>query len=512
MNLHFNINIMKTRNLLIMITISIIVSSKAFSNTIVVTTGNDSITGSLRDAIDKAQSGDEITFDKSLTEIILGEQIIIDKSITISGNPNLLIHALCKVTRIFEIDGSEAITVNINNLKLGIVHYYFNDSVSYETNGGIILIKNTQSTVNIAFCYFVHENNCNSGGIKGAICYHYPNGQVKVFYGQNGGAIAQDGGVLNISNCTFSRLSAAYNFYVGKGGAIYQKSGELNLTNCTFYANTAGYCSCGVVFGEGAAIYSANSIVAITNCTFCENIICKTYDNPYAPSFQDTYTIVLNNSDLAIKNSIFYNNNVDDWTGRRDDDRDIYDSINSGGYNIFQQETWLKLKGVDTSDLFYCNPGFVLKKPSVNSKPIVVLSTSAFWIPVCALDIAGCAIDALPADGNGAPLFDQRGFTRHNAPDIGAYEYAGVNPTGVSANKIDVIKIYPNPSSGIINLQINDQQIHNKVEIYNSLGQIIYSKEIGDNNIEQISLSNKGLFFVRISNRNSFQIKKVIIN
>ena len=277
------------------------------------------------------------------------------------------------IQHIFEISGSEPIIVNINNLKFGKKHQLIVDTVYSETDGQIILIKNTQSIVNIDFCYFTSEESFGGGDVH---YDRYPNGTIKMFDGQNGGAIAQYGGDLNISNSTFARVEARveYEYLGGNGGAIYQKSGSLSLINCTFYDNSTGY----------------------------NGINRSNID-------QWTFAIYLINSNLEIKNSIFYHNRSD---------MDIHGSINSGGYNIIGQ-TYTKINGVVTSDLFNCNPGFKLVDRHV------VLSNSTFWIPICALDTPGCAVDALPVDGNGAPLYDQRGFTRINAPDIGACEYNG---------------------------------------------------------------------------------------
>jgi hypothetical protein len=484
---------MKTRTLFIMTIFFFFIISKAFPSTIKVTTGTDSIPGSLRDAINKAQSGDVITFDNSLVAIYLGEQITIDKSISIFGNPNLKLHGGFSLRRIFEINGSVAIVVNISNLKFVKNFNIVGDTVSYETDGRIILIKNSQSIVNIDFCYFVSEQLSGGGSIA---CHYNNNGTVKVFYGQNGGGIAQHGGTLNISNSTFSNLGSSGWAYSGNGGAIYQKLGVLNLTNCTFHKNSPGVSGCGKIYGDGSAIYSENSSVSITNCTFAEHLTHYTQyftGSPYVYT-QNSYTIVLFNSNMAIRNSIFFNN---------DGNRDIYGSINSGGYNIFGQTS---ISGSVSSDIFNCNPGFVLNNNTV------VLSNGTFWIPVCPLETVGCAIDALPANGNGAPQYDQRGFNRLNTPDIGAFEFGGVISTQTSIENVDQIKIYPNPSSGLFSLQINSQQTHNTVEIFNSLGQRIYIKEIVNNKIEQINLVYKGLYFVKILGKNSIQIKKVIID
>ena len=481
---------MKTRTLVVMTIISLIVSVKSFSNTIKVTTGTDSIPGSLRDAINNAQSGDIITFDNSLTEIKLGEQIAIDKSITISGNPNLLIHINRQyiLYRIFEINGTDAITVNINNLTLKKTQScYFTDTVSYDANGGIMLVNNTNSTVNINSCNFTGYGTESGGGV----IYFYN------LNGQNGGAIAQYGGVLNISNCTFSYLYSSTMAYWGVGGAIYQALGEMNLINCTFYNNECGVNhnnNNGYNMGYGAAIHSQNSTISITNCTFCNNVTFYSYTIPTYPFIVTltTYVISLYNSNLTIKNSILYNN---------DGNRDIIGSINSGGYNIFGQTT---VTGSVSSDLFNCNPGFILNGGNV------VLSNNTFWIPVCALENStGCAIDALPAGGNGAPQYDERGFKRFNSPDIGAYEYKGTNNTGLPALiNVDLIKIYPDPAIDYIKIETQQQVV---INISNIHGQLVKTLTASGNTTNvDVSALPSGVYIVEVKTKKGVVVEKFV--
>jgi Secretion system C-terminal sorting domain len=478
---------MKTRTLVVMTIISLIVSVKSFSNTIKVTTGTDSIPGSLRDAINNAQSGDIITFDNSLTEIKLGEQIAIDKSITISGNPNLLIHINKGyiLYRIFEINGTDAITVNINNLILKKTQScYFTDTVSYNADGGIMFVNNTNSTVNINSCNFTGYGTQSGGGY---IKFYNLNGQ-------NGGAIAQYGGVLNISNCTFSYLYSSTMAYWGVGGAIYQAFGEMNLVNCTFYKNEC-LLNGNKNMGFGAAIHSQNSTISFTNCTFCNNITSESYWTTTTPPTYitlTTYVISLYKSNLTIKNSILYDN---------DGNRDIIGSINSGGYNIFGQTT---VTGSVSSDLFNCNPGFIL------NGGIVVLSNNTFWIPVCALeDSTGCAIDALPTGGNGAPQYDERGFKRFNSPDIGAYEYKGTNPTGIPALiNVDLIKIYPDPAIDYIKIETQQQVV---INISNIQGQLVKTLTASGNTTNvDVSALPSGVYIMEVKTKKGVVVEKFV--
>ena len=69
------------------------------------------------------------------------------------------------------------------------------------------------------------------------------------------------------------------------------------------------------------------------------------------------------------------------------------------------------------------------------------------------------------------------------------------------------IKIYPNPSKGVVNIQ-NDENIKIDIEILNSLGQIVISKSISKN--VQIQLK-KGLYIVKISSSKNSYSEKVIV-
>lgn len=377
-------------------------------NYIVVTKSADSVAGSLRDAINKAKSGDIIIFDKNLTEVNLGTHITFSKSLSIYRNPDLVIHdnqygSSPTVYRLLDINGSNSIEVNINNLKFAKKHQMIVDS-TLDMNGKIILVENGNAKVIIDFCYFVTEDNSYGGLIK---CVYTPNGSIKKVNGQNGGAIAQYVGIINVSNCTFLKLYCGNQSYYGAGGAICQFAGLMNLVNCTFYNNSAGVNSCSHTIGIGSAIYSGKSTMNITNCTIYGHKNSNTYNLIYPQMgyiLSNTKTIVLDSSNIAIKNTIFYANEGSDFNG----------SIQSGGYNIFDQAS---VSGAAATDLFKCNPSF---------KKDILPDNSTFWVPVCAIDSIGCAVNALPANGNGAPKFDQRGFLRSGSADIGTYEMNGV--------------------------------------------------------------------------------------
>lgn len=88
------------------------------------------------------------------------------------------------------------------------------------------------------------------------------------------------------------------------------------------------------------------------------------------------------------------------------------------------------------------------------------------------------------------------------------------NPTTSVNEKIredgDEINIYPNPSNG--NFYIFGGEFH-KIEIFNSLGQIVFSDESTTSpRCLNLSIFPDGIYFVEIYLENEIMIKKIIIN
>ncbi len=84
------------------------------------------------------------------------------------------------------------------------------------------------------------------------------------------------------------------------------------------------------------------------------------------------------------------------------------------------------------------------------------------------------------------------------------------NTTETEIQNVSEISIFPNPTSGMLNIATENKI--GKVEIINGLGEIVISRKISDNNanIDMSNLSN-GMYFVRISGNNNVQIMKVIL-
>jgi hypothetical protein len=83
--------------------------------------------------------------------------------------------------------------------------------------------------------------------------------------------------------------------------------------------------------------------------------------------------------------------------------------------------------------------------------------------------------------------------------------------TGVEENNVlNSMSIYPNPASDIINIEFNDNEIHN-VKLYNSTGQIVLNKTIIRYDILNVGHLPQGMYFMQTNIDENITIKKLII-
>src|SRR6266513_2492600 len=196
--------------------------------TITVINTNDSGAGSLRQALADTNDGDTIDLAVTGTITLTTDELLVDKSITISGpgSDNLTVdgnHA----SHIFHVSGG--VTATVAGLSIT------NGGESPGAGGGIY---NDHSTLTIDHCTV--SDNLGSGG----------------------GGVYNDGSygtaTLTVANSTFSGNSAGAADY-GWGGAIYNDgysgSATLMVNNSTFSGNSAGY--------HGGGIYNHGGMVTI---------------------------------------------------------------------------------------------------------------------------------------------------------------------------------------------------------------------------------------------------------
>ena len=204
---------------------------------------DDSGAGSLRDAIEQANASagaDTISFDAALAgeTIVLTTELQITDDLTITGlgSDQLTLDGNSD-SRIFNIsDGSfgTLLTVEIRGLTL---------TNGFSDNGGAI---SNYEDLTVKDCLF-SENDVSSVQIQSAGF-------------NNGGAIRNVAGTLEVSNTTFSNNLAV------DGGAIYNSTGTVNVMNSMFSENMAT-----TTQGQGGGIYGIYGSVAITECSFLSN-------------------------------------------------------------------------------------------------------------------------------------------------------------------------------------------------------------------------------------------------
>ena len=91
------------------------------------------------------------------------------------------------------------------------------------------------------------------------------------------------------------------------------------------------------------------------------------------------------------------------------------------------------------------------------------------------------------------------------------------NPAGVTTTTIaaDAIKIYPNPTDGVINIEIPAAHIVAEIVITDITGRVIESRSISDNKgvPVQFNLSRvaPGIYFVKVNAGESKFIDKLIV-
>lgn len=189
-----------------------------------VTTGTDTVAGSLRNAIAKAAWGDTITIDPSVTSISLNSEIAIDKDLTIAG------HGISSIS----------ITTPNNNRLFSIVA----PGLAKVVFRDLALTGGTASTP-------------DSSAYGGAI------------YNEESLVLER----VAITSCTARGDSSPTLAKIGYGGAIYSKSNSsLRLYRCLLSNNTAtGTSESGkVAYGCGGAI-AADGALSIEESTLSSN-------------------------------------------------------------------------------------------------------------------------------------------------------------------------------------------------------------------------------------------------
>ena len=106
--------------------------------------------------------------------------------------------------------------------------------------------------------------------------------------------------------------------------------------------------------------------------------------------------------------------------------------------------------------------------------------------------------------GNGGAIDSNFSQSSMVVDYVRVYQNTTASTEDVFANKFSV---YPNPSSDVLNIRTNETI--DKVELYNTIGQLIVAKKTTNINVSSI---NTGVYILKIYSGNRSVIKKVIIN
>ncbi len=89
-----------------------------------------------------------------------------------------------------------------------------------------------------------------------------------------------------------------------------------------------------------------------------------------------------------------------------------------------------------------------------------------------------------------------------------------ITDIGTMASRDETIHIFPNPSSGLINITFAQSVKNTKIDVLTSSGQLIYSKNINNQTSSSVDLSNfvKGLYFIKVQTGNGVVVRKVVIS
>jgi hypothetical protein len=84
-------------------------------------------------------------------------------------------------------------------------------------------------------------------------------------------------------------------------------------------------------------------------------------------------------------------------------------------------------------------------------------------------------------------------------------------PTGIKFTEMNqVIKVYPNPVSDKLIIEVEGNKNNPGVEILNSIGQVVFEGNLSEKTIVQTSNFSPGIYLMKIENGRSFEFKKIL--
>jgi hypothetical protein len=84
-------------------------------------------------------------------------------------------------------------------------------------------------------------------------------------------------------------------------------------------------------------------------------------------------------------------------------------------------------------------------------------------------------------------------------------------PLSVEDDPMSAVSIYPNPSTGIFNIDLSGMENNVKMEVLNSRGQLIYNTEINASYRLDLTAQPQGVYFIRLVSSNAVHLEKVVL-
>ncbi len=398
------------------------VSMSAYADIITVTNTNDSGSGSLRQALVDAIDGDTITFAVTGTIGLTSGELLVDKSITISGpGANVLAINGNATYRVFHIAPGKVVTVYELDITNGNANQQpFPDGGGVYNDHATLTLGNCRINNNAAFRDGGGVHNAGAATMTLNDCVITGNAT-----GNDGGGVCNNGtggaAIMGINNSTVSNNSAMHGAGICNDGRL-KGATLLQISNTTLNNNSAGD-DAGAILN----IADTNGTAALSNCTISGN------------SAQSYGGGINNVAGLTISNTTFSGNSAN-FGGSIAIGNPVTVSIGDtvlkagkAGGNIFNDGGTVISRGYNLSS---DDGGGYLTGPGdqISTEPLLSpLQDNGGATLTHALLPGSPAIDAGDPNFTPPPVYDQRGpgFPRvvNGRIDKGSFEVQGPTPT-----------------------------------------------------------------------------------
>lgn len=437
---------MKKKHSLFLFLICSMFAFRSNAAKITVTSELDSIPGSLRFAVDHAQSGDTIIFSTELTgskitltkgALIINKPLVIigpgEYKLSLSGNDQF---ALFKITPNGNLELSGVTITECSNKR------FEGEPGGSIYNQGVLSARQILITKNEAGALY---NLGTLTLLKSKIIDNYV---ISDMY-PGGSASLANTGTATIDECTFDS-NDGYNYYIGDGFGGISNSGTMKIYNSTISRCNGGIANGGTldlinstvsnnsVSGRWAGpggIYN-NGILRMEYCTVAYNISSHYFGNSASG--------ILNYSELSVKGCIIAQNGPQE----NYEIMKRYHQYNDGSYNNNYETLRLDIESFPPATIIDLGYNFI----GIDDNQNFTATTNKIGNRIFPLDpIIGplknnggptethALLEGSPCINggynSGAVSFDQRGVQR-TRPDIGAYEFINLPAISIT-NPLD---------------------------------------------------------------------------